>query len=75
MKIVTTEALVVSPSAMYPEDNPVSSKDPRVPLGGVELPVTTDAKRQVLLPAGSQSSGVSTHSFWVPQPSRVIFTC
>lgn len=75
MKIVTIEALVVSPSAMYPDDCPLSSKDMRVPLGGAGLAATTDAKRQVLFPAGSQSFGVSTHSFWVPQPSRVIFTC
>lgn len=75
MKIVTIEALVVSPSATYPEESPLSSKDMRVPLGGTGLAAYTDAKRQVSFPAGSQSFGVSTHSFLVPQPSRVIFTC
>lgn len=75
MKIVTTVALVVSPSPTYPEESPLSWKDMREPLGGTGLAATTDAKRQVPFVAGSQLSGVSTHSFWVPQPSRVIFTC
>lgn len=56
-----------SPSAMYPDDCPVSSIDSMVPLD------ITDANRQAWFETGSQLFGNSTHSLVLPQPAAVIF--
>lgn len=66
---VTIVAFAVSPSAMYPVEFPRSSK-----VALVEDRDSAEPNRQVLFPAGSQSAGISTHSFEVPHPSRVMFT-